>query len=274
MIVGGLVLICGGLPAMMDLSRYWWCLAFFIAGFVVVNLGRRRHDLLLMARNESARRSSDLQYQLDAAGGGADLAPSQGRVPANPVLEIRPGRRTLARALAWIGVIFAGMVVFAGVRVAEEGVLPEVFDSGTPARATVINCVPHQYRGIDGYRCNATWSVGGSITDRPDLPLGDVARRVDRGSQESAGSRIAGGCSCAGRTSLPTGQPSPRYRVHLRGVGPNRGGRGPVVVSAAQIQEGVDPAEQELGIVAAVGGAPHNFSESVHSRAVRCESRA
>lgn len=171
MIVGGLVLICGGLPAMMDLSRYWWCLAFFIAGFVVVNLGRRRHDLLLMARNESARRSSDLQYQLDAAGGGADLAPSQGRVPANPALEIRPGRRTLARALAWIGVIFAGMVVFAGVRVAEEGVLPEVFDSGTPARATVINCVPHQYRGIDGYRCNATWSVGGASRTGPIYPL-------------------------------------------------------------------------------------------------------
>ncbi|WP_139333240.1 hypothetical protein [Mycobacterium sp. SP-6446] len=156
---------------MIDFSRYWWCLAFFIAGFVVLNLGRRRHDLLLLARNESARRIPDLQYQPDAAVGGADLPQSRPPLPANPGVGTGRSRRKLARALAWIGVIFAGMVVYAGVRVAEEGVLPEVFDSGTPARATVVNCVPHEYRGIVGYRCNAMWSVGGASRTGPIYPL-------------------------------------------------------------------------------------------------------
>jgi hypothetical protein len=144
MMGGGFLLFCAGFPAMLDWSRYWWCVAFYLAGFALIILGRRQHDLVTTARAGQERLIPDPEHRLDA-----------------PVAGPPPSPRKPARVLAWIGVIFAGLVVYAGVRVAEEGVLPEVLDSGTPARATVVDCVPHGYRGIDGYRCDASWTLGG-----------------------------------------------------------------------------------------------------------------
>jgi hypothetical protein len=133
MMAGGFLLFCAGFPAMLDWSRYWWCLAFYILGFALLIVGRRQHDLVAAAR--------------------------AGQEPPTPVADLPPSRRKRIGVLAWFGVAFAVLVGLAGLRVAEQGVLPEALDPGTPARATVVNCAPH---GVDRYRCDATWTVGGA----------------------------------------------------------------------------------------------------------------
>jgi hypothetical protein len=142
MMAGGFLLFCAGFPAMLDWSRYWWCLAFYIVGLALLIVGRRQHDLVVAAR---ARQE-----------------------PPTPVADPPPSRRKRAGVLAWFGVAFAVLVGLAGLRVAEQGVLPEVLDPGTPARATVVACVPH---GVDGYRCDATWTVGGASQTGQLYPL-------------------------------------------------------------------------------------------------------
>ncbi|OBI80444.1 hypothetical protein [Mycobacterium sp. 1245805.9] len=153
MMIGGFVLFCAGFPAMLDWSRYWWCLAFYLAGLALLILGRRQHDLV------SAR-----------AGQERLVAGSENR-PDAPIAEQPPSRRKAAVVLAWIGVVLAFLAVLAGLRLAEQGALPEVLDSGTPARATVVKCAPSQYRGTSGYRCDVTWSVGGTTHTGPLYPL-------------------------------------------------------------------------------------------------------
>lgn len=142
MMASGFLLFCAGFPAMLDWSRYWWCLAFYLAGFALLIVGRRQHDLVVAAR--------------------------AGQAPPKPVADLPPSRRKPAGALAWFGVAFAVLVGLAGLRVAEQGLLPEVLDSGTPVRATVVNCVPH---GVDGYRCDGSWTVGGAAQTGQLYPL-------------------------------------------------------------------------------------------------------
>ncbi|OBK43428.1 hypothetical protein [Mycobacterium sp. 1081908.1] len=141
MMAGGFLLFCAGFPAMLDWSRYWWCLAFYVIGFALLIVGRRQHDLLVAAR--------------------------PGQEPPTAVADPPPARRKRAGVLAWIGVAFAMLVGLAGLRVAEQGVLPEALDPGTPARATVVGCVPHGHE----FRCDARWTVGGASRTGQLYPL-------------------------------------------------------------------------------------------------------
>ncbi|WP_139830626.1 hypothetical protein [Mycobacterium paraense] len=192
MMGGGFVLACAGLPAMLDWSRYWWCSALFVPGFALLAIGRRRHDLLMMARAAQ----QNLEHQLDASGSGAGVAGSQPPLQANPA----PGTRSRkpAGAVAWIGVVFAMILAFVGLRVAVQGVLPEALDSGTPATATVVSCVPRESQGIKGYRCDVRWTVNGVSRTGPFHPT----------------AKWGGGWVAVERNPLPVGS---QLDVHVRG---------------------------------------------------------